>query len=182
MRYAYDGAMTGYLENLLGAVSLAVTDAVAGEAAEGVGLGGEAAGALVLIALRPGMSVKRLAERLRLSHPGTVRLSERLAGAGWVERTQGEDRRVVRLSLTKKGVAAVKQLRAARAKRLDSVTRDLSAAERRALAPILEKIVMRLTHDRITPYANCRLCDAPACEAHGCPVEKKARAMIAEES
>lgn len=172
--------MTGYLENLLGAVGLSLSDALLAEAEEGLGLGGEAAGALVMLSFRPGMSIKRLAERLRLSHPGAVRLAERLAAEGWVARTEGEDRRVVRLALTKSGEAQVRRLRDARAKRLAGLTAGLTQTERRALQPILEKLVMRLTTDRVTPYANCRLCDAPACEARGCPVEKKARAILEE--
>lgn len=166
--------MTAYLENLLGALALSVTD-VMSEAAEP---GGQLAEALVLVALRPGLSIKRLAERLRLSHPGAVRLVDRLEAAGWAARSPAADRRAVCLTLTEAGLRELERLRNVRASRLAWVAEVLSPDERQALAPIVEKLLRRLTTDLIAAYANCRLCDTPACEARGCPVEAEARARF----
>jgi len=169
--------MTEYLDNLLGATALSLTDLMEADAERILGLGGQAAGALVLLALRPRMNIKRLGERLRLTHPGAVRLAERLEQAGWVARESGEDRRTVRLSLTREGEAQVERLREARAARLASLTAPLSAAERAALEPILTTLLKRLTVDLVSAYANCRLCDTPLCERVGCPVDAQARSL-----
>lgn len=169
--------MTTYLDNLLGAVGLALADRIEAEA-EAVAGGERAAGALVLLALRPRMTIKRLAERLRLTHPGAVRLVDRLEGGGLVRREVGEDRRSVRLSLTNKGEAAVEGVRRARATTLAAVTGVLSAQDRAVLEPILERLAHALTTDLVSAYANCRLCDTPICEARGCPVEAEARAKF----
>lgn len=167
-----------YDANLLGAVSLAVTDAVEADAVRVVGLGGQAAGALVLIDLRPGTTIKRLAERLSLSHPGTVRLVDRLVAAGLVARGAGDDHRTVRLHLTPAGAAKIDDLRRARVARLDELVGALGDTERRALRPILEGLARALTTDLVRAFAMCRLCDTATCEAHGCPVEAEARARF----
>jgi MarR family transcriptional repressor of emrRAB len=168
-------SMTAYLDNLVGALGLSITDIVAGAVARS---GGQLAEALVLTALRPGLSIKRLAERLRLSHPGAVRLVDRLVEARWAERQEGADRRAVRLVLTAAGQAEVERLRQARSERLADVLGVLTSAERAALEPIAEKLIRALTTDLVAAYANCRLCDTPACEARGCPVEDEARARF----
>src|SRR5262245_17019623 len=92
-----------YLANLLGAASLGISDRVTAAADASLGLGGQTAAALVLVGMSPRTSIKKLAERLRLSHPGAVRLAERLESEGLVARHPAEDRREVRLALTRKG-------------------------------------------------------------------------------
>lgn len=168
--------MSGYVANLLGSVSLAIVDAVAEDAARVVGLGGQAAGALVLLDLRPRMSIKRLAERLSLTHPGAVRLVDRLEAAGLVARRH--EGRTVRVELTEAGRGMVVELRRVRGERLDALVGQLSGDQRRALEGILEPLADALTTDLVRAYANCRLCDVPACEAHGCPVEAAARSRF----
>lgn len=143
-------------------------------------MGGQAASALVLLDFRP-MTVTRLAERLRLSQPGAVRLVDRLADAGYVVRRSGEDRRTVRVSLTKSGMRRVAALRRQRSARLAAVTSSLSAPERETLGPLLEKLIQVLTTDIVDAYANCRLCDIPTCQAGGCPVDALARSHRANE-
>jgi DNA-binding MarR family transcriptional regulator len=169
-------AVADYLANLLGAVSLAVVDGVAEDATEIVGHGGQAAGALVLLELRPRTSIKRLAARLGMTHPGAVRLVDRLAAAGLVvRRAEG---RIVRLELTDAGRLKVAELRDVRAHRLEALVGRLPARDRRALEAILERLADALTTDLVRAYANCRLCDVPTCEARGCPVERAARARF----
>lgn len=170
--------MSSYLANILGALSLSVTDAVDAAVLGPARQGGQLVAALVLVALRPGMSIKQLAERLRLSHPGAVRLVDRLVEEGWVGRTPGSDRRSVRLNLTDAGQAEVDRLRKVRGERLAMLIGGLTLDERRVLEPIVEKLLRALTVDVVAAYANCRLCDTPVCEAHGCPVEAEARARF----
>jgi MarR family transcriptional regulator, negative regulator of the multidrug operon emrRAB len=176
MTHAYLGRVPTYLANLLGAVSLALVDGIEADAHHSVGHGGQTAGALVLLDLRPRMSIKRLAERLRMTHPGAVRLVDRLAADGLVaRRTEG---RVVRLELTERGRSVVDEMRRTRMARLDDVVSQLSTREQRALEPVLERLARVLTSDVVSAYANCRLCDVPTCEARGCPVEAEARARF----
>lgn len=164
-----------YLANLLGAVSLAVTDTIADDAEATVESGGQAAGALVLLGLRPRTSIKRLAERLRLTHAGAVRLVARLEQRGWVVRHEDQDGRVVRLSLSPAGQARLDMLRARRIASLEGLIAPLDEGERAALQTALEKLAAGLTRDPVAAYANCRLCDTALCEAHGCPIEAAAR-------
>ncbi len=163
--------MAEFTDNLLGAASLAIIDQIEDSALEVLGMGGQAAGALVLLGFRPKMTVTRLAERLRLSQPGGARLVERLVAAGWVQRKQGDDRRVVRLELTDAGIRKLTQLRKARRRRLSELTSCLSSSDEKALRRILTTLIGRLTRDVTSGYANCRLCDTATCQAEGCPVD-----------
>lgn len=162
--------MSGYLANLLGAMSLGVSDRVGEIAEASTGLGGEAASALVLIGMAPRVTIKLLAERLRLSHPGTVRLVDRLETAGLIRRESSEDRREVRLAITRKGQQLHEKLRSARQAALEDIVSALSAQQKAALEPIVARLVEALATDRIEAWNNCRLCDAKTCAARGCPV------------
>ena len=162
--------MTAYLANLLGAASLGISDRVAEAAEASTGLGGETAPALVLIGMTPRVTIKLLAERLRLSHAGAVRLVDRLEKAGLVRRESSEDKREVRLAMTRKGHAAHERLRRARQDTIKTIVSTLSAAQRAALEPILTSLVANLATDRVSAWSNCRLCDAQTCAARGCPV------------
>jgi DNA-binding MarR family transcriptional regulator len=162
--------MTKYLENLLGAVCLSMADKMEEAATEAAGLEGRAAAALVLVGMAPGMTIKQLAERLRLSHAGAVRLVQRLDGGQLLKREGSHDRREVRLSLSRKGGAAVERIRAARGRALSEAASALSGKESAMLGLALVKLMHRLTPDRVAAYTNCRLCDVAACEASGCPV------------
>ncbi len=75
------------LINLLGALATGVADRVRGAALDGTTFGGETAAALVVVGHTPGLSINQLGRVLRLSHPGTVRLVDRLANAGHVARS-----------------------------------------------------------------------------------------------
>src|SRR5687768_6517652 len=97
--------------NVLGAFSVAVTDRVRADS------GGSAL--LALHTWLAGASIDRLARVLELSHSGTVRLVDRLAAAGLLERLGGPDGRAVALQLTERGHAEAERLQADRLARLD---------------------------------------------------------------
>ena len=85
--------------NLLGALGLALADRLA--EAGPPELSGSAAEALVTLnGRRAGSSIDALAGIVGLSHSGTVRLADRLAAAGLVERRRGADQRSTALYLT----------------------------------------------------------------------------------
>ena len=83
-----------------------------------------AAGPAALTALDEflgGRSMDDLRRVLGLTHSGAVRLVDRLAADGCVERRAGADGRSVALVLTAKGRRVARRVRAARAEALESV-------------------------------------------------------------
>lgn len=86
-----------------------------------------------------GIKLRTLAESLASTPPSTSRLCDRLVAAGFVEReVSAEDRREVRLHLSKRGRAFLADLRARRERELQTVLRDMPAAKRVALLEGLE--------------------------------------------
>jgi MarR family transcriptional regulator, negative regulator of the multidrug operon emrRAB len=159
--------------NLLGALAIAVADRLHEARADDHGRGLTATAALNHLRLRPGQNIDFLARLLHISHPATVRLVNRLAAEGLVERrTEEDDARSRALILTPAGQRAAQ---AAASKRLDLLGRMLSpltAAERRQLEPVLEKLLGALTTDRWDARHVCRMCDIPTCDMPACPVDQ----------
>jgi MarR family transcriptional regulator, negative regulator of the multidrug operon emrRAB len=137
---------------------------------EAVGLGGQTAPAIALIAMSPRMNIKLLAERLKLSHPAAVRIVHGLVKDGMVQRVMSDDKRAVHLVLTRKGAAAHERMRKARQDVLDDVLDRLSPGQKSALQPVLFELMQALTCNAPDAWTNCRLCDAKTCAARGCPV------------
>lgn len=157
------------VENLLGALALAVVDRV-DDAIGAVGGGTTDAVAMSALAqLLDGGSVDRLAGALGLTSSGAVRLVDRLVAAGWVERGRSEqDRRASVLRLTAPGRRSAHRVIAARTAALREVTGVLTPAERSALDALLAKlvrgvVVQRLEQGRGSAGILCRLCDTVAC-------------------
>jgi MarR family transcriptional regulator, negative regulator of the multidrug operon emrRAB len=149
--------------NAFGALSLAVADrmqeamaAVAGHGASGpaalVALDGEAGGG----------SIDTLRRILGITHSGTVRLVDRLADAGLVERRVGVDARAVALHLTPQGRRLARRVLAAREAALEQVLAPLSTAQRRQMEPLLAAMIEPLHDGRM-----CRACDTQRCA--NCP-------------
>jgi DNA-binding MarR family transcriptional regulator len=157
---------------MLGALALAVVDrlreAVAAERERS--LSGSAA--LIHLRLRPGQPIDFLARVLGVSHPAAVRLVDRLEEEGLVERRAGADARSRALVLTPPGQRAAAAALSERLDVLGGVLEPLSAAERRQLEPLLEKLLAAMTDDRWSARHICRLCDFPVCESPTCPVDR----------
>lgn len=175
-------AETAHLANVFGAAVLATSDRVTAAVADATGLEGQGVAALVLIGMRPGRSIKRLAERLRLSHPGAVRLVDGLAARGLLEKAEAEDRRAVRLSLTPLGARVVKAAHSARAAQLEALIATIPSADRAAFARALAGILAASLDAPVDAYAHCRLCDERLCVARGCPIESAAHALFAADA
>jgi DNA-binding MarR family transcriptional regulator len=103
-----------------------------------------------------------------LSQPGAVRLVERLAAAGWVDRAGSRGRHGFELSLTRAGQTVVDKLLLRRRAALEELLAPLSAAEREDLAALLEKLLAARTGDRDDLERLCRLCERRVCKS--CPV------------
>lgn len=80
-----------------------------------------------------GPTIGDVADYLLLRHHSAVELANRVEAGGWVERRRdGEDGRIVRLSLTEKGMAVLESLS------------ELHLSELGRLAPLLDHLVAGL--------------------------------------
>jgi MarR family transcriptional repressor of emrRAB len=165
--------------NLLGTLSLAVSGRVEAAVAARSPYGPSAPAALAALeGYLGGEPIDALARVLGLTHSGAVRLVDRLADAGLVERHRGGDGRAVAVVLTPAGRRAAGEIRAARERALAEVLAVLGAEERRVLTGLHEKLLAGLTTGRDSARRICRLCDPGACghEQGTCPVTTAASA------
>jgi DNA-binding MarR family transcriptional regulator len=161
------------LTNIVGAFALALDDRVR-EATEAAA-GHSAAGPAALVGLSEFLghgSMDQLRRAVGLTPSGAVRLVDRLAQDGYVERGPGSDARSVALALTTAGRAAARRVRSARAAAIDGALADLSEDERRSLTSITGKMLATITRQRLADRERgeppsggwlCRLCDFDAC-------------------
>jgi DNA-binding MarR family transcriptional regulator len=168
--------------NLLGALSLAVTDRTS--AAAGDALGQSESAAVALSALHQFLddpSLDLLRQVLGLTPSGTVRLVDRLQASGYVTRRPGRDGRSVSLRLTAAGRHAAERVTTARAEVLQDALSSLARDEREELDRLLSRVIVGLIRGPGATRWICRLCDTTACgrEAGHCPVASAARERFA---
>lgn len=154
--------------NLLGAVGLAVADRIADTANEIICRSGETPAALVVIGYDLGLSNDQLRRVLGLSHPGTVRLVDRLVADGLAERREGRDRRAVALYLTEKGHASREKLLEGRLAAIKRLLMSMDASEHEALTALLQKMLSGMQSSDLERCQLCRLCDDRVCI--DCPI------------
>lgn len=158
------------LINLFGALALGVMDRVRSTTVGEIELGGEAAAALVVIGHAPGLSIDQLGRVLRLSHPGTVRLVDRLAQANLAVRGKSpRDRRAVALTLTVLGQAHRAALLERRHEAVAAVLKAVVPEDRDALERVTDVMLRKLPHDAVSALHVCRLCDGGKCVE--CPMD-----------
>ncbi|MEM9355005.1 MAG: MarR family transcriptional regulator [Pseudomonadota bacterium] len=167
--------MTNRTANLLGVVALAITDRIENTAREILSHTGETPAALVVIGYGFGPSNDRLRRILGLSHPGTVRLIDRLVADSLVERRKGRDKRAVALYLTKRGMAVREKLLKGRLAAIRPLLEPLSAAEQEAFAALLHKMLSSMETTDMERCTLCRLCDDRVCSNCPIPAEKPAK-------
>ncbi|HET8953328.1 MAG TPA: MarR family transcriptional regulator [Solirubrobacteraceae bacterium] len=155
--------------NALGALALEVARRVqeAGEAASPHGASVPAA-LTALHGLTGGHSIDALRRVVGLTHSGTVRLVDRLAAAGLVERRVGSDGRAVALQLTPEGRRAARRVLARREAAIETVLAPLTPEERTDMARLHERLLGSLTGGQQERRRVCRLCDVEAC-GRECP-------------
>ena len=163
--------MTNRLENLVGALGLALSDTMANSFEGACELSDSAPAALILIRFNPDTRIEALARYLDLSHSGTVRLVDRLVREGWVGREACEDLRAVVLVLTRAGEKMVDKLMEGRNRGITHALAGLSATDRKTLERLVSRMLVNLVPDRATADHTCRLCDSEACEKEGCPLD-----------
>lgn len=157
--------------NLLGALALALADRMTDEAEARAELGAAAPAALVSLGVAPGTSIGALAMTIGLTHSATVRLVDRLAEAGLVERQGGDDKRVVGLRLTRKGAARRRAILAARKAVMATALSALPEDDQERLTGMIEVVLAHMVRSRRDADFICRLCDEEACPDDRCPVE-----------
>ncbi|MBD2464206.1 MarR family transcriptional regulator [Oscillatoria sp. FACHB-1407] len=159
--------------NLLGALALSLVDNLNVVAEANAGYGGETPAALVSLGAEPGISINVLRQILNLSHPGTVRLVDRLEAQGLVERRSGSDGRTLALFLTDAGSERRQAILAERRRQLQLALNALTSDEASQLTTFLEKMLTAMTTDEQRAFAICRLCDEAVCPGDRCPVEQQ---------
>jgi MarR family transcriptional regulator, negative regulator of the multidrug operon emrRAB len=130
--------------------------------------------ALNLLSGFEGCSNLELSQAMKLSHPATVRLVDKLEAAGWVEGRPGEDRRSVSLWLTASGRKRVRQIARERGTALAKIVDRLSEQQRRNLDDIAQTLLRSMTTSGLEAAYICRLCDDGACPPQTCPVHQAA--------
>lgn len=167
--------------NVLGALALAVADRMQAAAEEVAGQGASGPAALVALdGLAGGQSIDSLRSMLGITHSGTVRLVDRLAAAGLVERRVGSDARAVSLHLTPRGRRTARRVLTAREAALEQVLAVLSPFQREQLNPLLSRMLSALAGEREEARRICRLCDGGACRNRheACPVWAKTNVRL----
>lgn len=159
------------LANLLGALAVGISDRIRMAAAEKTSMGGEAAAALIVIGHMVGMSIDQLGRILKLSHPGTVRVVDRLVAAGLAERKAGlTDRRVLALHLTPAGEIERSAVLEGRRVAIFAVMDRVSPDDYPVLEQLVEKMLASLPFDVTSAMNVCRFCNQQACLA--CPMDQ----------
>jgi len=161
--------------NVIGALALALADDIIRSTERNAPEIGPAAAALTLIGHEPGLSINELRAGVGLSHPGAVRLVDRMVEAGMVARLPAKhDRRAVALTLTPGGQAACDAIMAGRNGALVKGLAALDKDERHTLGLLASKMLRTILRDENHAYQICRLCDFGRCE--DCPVDSELEA------
>jgi MarR family transcriptional regulator, negative regulator of the multidrug operon emrRAB len=162
------------LLNLLGALSVALADRIATATEEAVGESATAVAALVSAAQFPGTSIEELRHTLGLSHSAAVRVVDRLAARGLVERRPGPKGPAVAVVATAAGERLATRVLDIRRDVVREVARDAPTGD---LDSALSAMLARLTVDPEAGDRACRLCDVGACPSDRCPVAERQRVL-----
>lgn len=169
MRVAHKLAdMVERTANLLGVVGLAVADRIERTARDVLSHVGETPAALVVIGYGLGPSNDQLRSILGLSHPGTVRLVDRLVADRLAERRKAHDKRAIALYLTAKGETLREQLLKGRLAAIAALLEPLTETEQKSLAALLHKMLSSIETTDLERCNLCRLCDDRVCT--DCPI------------
>ena len=156
--------------NIFGAFALMIGDDIVRASSSRAPEAGPAASALALLAHQPGLSIRMLAVGVGLSHAGTVRLVDRLASEGLVERRgHSTDGRTRSLYLTSAGETASDEVLTARDKVIAEGLSVLDPAEMKFLSDIAERVLRARLETLDQSYRICRLCCYEDCT--NCPIE-----------
>jgi DNA-binding MarR family transcriptional regulator len=154
--------------NMIAAWAVAMTDAVRVAVERSTGMAGSGPAALVAIVAHPGLSIDQLRRVLSLTHPGTVRLVDRLVDKDWVQRRHGTGRTVL-LIPTASGRTAERRLAAAREEAVATLLAVMPERDVHTVAGLIEPVLATTVNDVDAMRRLCRLCDREVCSQ--CPAE-----------
>jgi MarR family transcriptional regulator, negative regulator of the multidrug operon emrRAB len=160
--------------NLLGALVGAITEQLDLRKKSHANETDTSLAALNILSAFEGCSNAMLSRALKLSHPATVRLVDRLEASAWVEARAGNDKRSVALYVTESGRARANQAVHQRGLTLSEIVSQLSGVQRKNLDDISETLLRALTTNEAEAVFTCRLCDDNACPPERCPVHQTA--------
>jgi MarR family transcriptional repressor of emrRAB len=164
--------------NLLGALAIGVTDRLQRQTEAAAGRSGGRAAALATLAQWPGDTIEELSQTIGLSHSATVRVIDGLVADGLATREHVGGGPAVRPRLTQAGAAHARRVLATRREVLQWLVSDLSDEELTQVAPVVGRLLERLTTDFNAGDLICRLCELDACPQDRCPVECRQRQLI----
>jgi DNA-binding MarR family transcriptional regulator len=173
--------------NVLGALSLAVSDRVHGAVAE-AGVDGETSAA-ALSALHHFLdapTIGRLCGVVGRTSPATVRMVDRLEAGRYARRRGGEDARASHVELTAAGRKLAQRVSGARQAVLEEALGGLSAQERATFADLVGRVLEGMVQAKLARGLEdsvgwtCRLCHPGACgrDRGACPAANAARATL----
>ena len=161
----------GHTANILGALAVLIQDRVEGAWQSSLDLSPMAAAALVQIENEPGCSIELVAGRIGLTHSATVRVIDKLAERGLVEKDRArKDARAQSLTLSKAGKRLAQQLHEARNRVTDDLLAGLAPAQRAALEQAISAILHRCVEPGREADVTCRVCDDRRCSPEICPI------------
>lgn len=149
--------------NVLGALALLITDQLDAATSPARGGGSATAALSALDQFLDKTSVTRLRDVLGLTHSGTVRLLERLDGAGLIIRGAGPDGRTRSVRLTSRGRRSARSAAKQRAAYLDAVLDGLTPTEVQTLHGLLTQLMTQAVNLKEGGAWICRRCDLRAC-------------------
>jgi DNA-binding MarR family transcriptional regulator len=125
--------------------------------------------ALTLVASHPGCSIEWLRPRVSLTQSGTVRLIDRLADKGWIDRRRGGGREVA-LSVSRKGRRVLRCWHSKRDELLAGLFGELPVVAREHFIAALSHSLSSSNRQREEADRTCLTCNWQACGSD-CPVD-----------
>ena len=163
--------------NVFGAFALMVSDEIiqaSSSQAPQAPQAGPTASALALLAHMPGLSIRMLSVGVGLSHAGTVRLVDRLATEGLIERRDhSSDGRTRSLFLTEAGKTVSVDVLNSRDRVIAEALAALTHEEVRFLGDISARVLRARLESLEHSYRVCRLCCYEGCP--NCPIDAELR-------
>jgi len=164
--------------NVLGALALVVTDQSAAAMAGSTDLSDSAASAIsALSEFLDSPTLDDLRKVVGLTPSGVVRLVDRLAAAGLINRGPGPDGRSRAIVLTERGRAVATELKTARLAALQGMLEGLTATEQQTLHALLGRVMGTVVEQKSGGAWIFRQCDLGACRrsAGECPAQLAAQ-------
>ena len=160
--------------NVFGAFALMVSDDIIQASSSPAPQAGPTASALALLAHMPGLSIRMLSAGVGLSHAGTVRLVDRLATEGLIERRDhSSDGRTRSLYLTEAGKTVSDDVLNSRDRVIAEGLAVLTDEEIRILGQISARVLRARLESLEHSYRVCRLCCYEGCP--DCPIDAELR-------